>query len=356
MPRIGSPSSWTADVYLATSLLTDAERAEAFETVSARESLLRGSGFIGSLIKNGGAELAELATGPGYVRFGLVALFDGLRLANRACAQTMESKSADLLLARTTPRTYLDEPQPTEAEAVSLLRRALIEMPLQEAAMLIDAALGHLGNAVVRLAVEANCASSAEMQSFELSGDPAKDKDWMPPVGVIFSRIQTASKAGMAAQLPFFRLVRRWQICMENADVQWVLKYRHGIVHRDVPVTGWPGGPTRAGAGGVRRLKFPMAVVADPRALDEVRDHIAAALTPIGDLATESEKFVTLWLRTLGFTVVDDVTTVSLGATFPRGMQNVEIEEGYVVVDIDPAAPPAAAPREKRDPSPFIEA
>ncbi len=36
-------------------------------------------------------------------------------------------------------------------------------------------------------------------------------------------------------------------------------------------------------------------------------------------------------------------------------MQNMKIEDGYVAVDIDPAAPPAAPPREKRDASPFIE-
>ena len=339
-------------MFLSTKLLTDAERVEAFSTVPARDRLRQAGTTVGSILKNGGAELIGLGAGPGYVRYGLVAMLDGLRLANRACAQTMESKAAELFIARNEPRTYLDEPEPTDDEAKALLKRALIEMPLQEAATYVDAAMGHLGNAAVRLAVEANCASQAEMTSLGLSGDPAKDKDWLPSPTDIADKLQRAEGMGMAAQLPHFRLVRRWQACFADPDVMWVMKYRQGITHREIPPIGWPSGPARKGSG-VRRLRVPLALV-DPTALQEVREHLAKALDAIGDLAEVCETFTRTFVPSLRFGLVDHGATVELSSNLPM-FRSISVENGTVVVDFNENVNPSAPPGEDRDPGPFIE-
>ncbi len=338
-------------MFLSTELLTDAERQEAFNTVPTRDRLRQAGALVGSILKNGGAELIGLGAGPGYVRYGLVAMFDGLRLANRACAQTMESKAAELYVARNTPRTFLDEPEPKDDEARAMLRRALAEMPLHEAAMLVDAAMGHLGNAAVRLAVEANCATHAEMRLFGLSGDPDTDKDWLPSSTDIADKIQRAQAKGMSAQLPDFRLIRRWLTCFVDPEVTWVMKYRQGLTHRDIPPIGWPSGPTRKGSD-VLRLKVPMALV-DPAALQDVRDHLAKALEAIGALATACEEFARAFIPSLRFGLVDRGDAVELSQNFPM-FRSIRVEDGTVIVEFVGEAKPSAPPRANRDPGPFI--
>jgi hypothetical protein len=296
--------------------------------------------------------LIGLGAGPGYVRYGLVAMFDGLRLANRACAQAMESKAAELFLKRNEPRTFLDEPQPNEDEAKALLTRSLIEMPLQESAVYVDAAIGHLGNAAVRLAVEANCASNAEMSLLGLSGNPGTDKDWLPSPNDIAEKLRRARGLGMVAQLPHFRLVRRWQACFDDADVAWVLKYRQGITHREVPPIGWQSGPVRQGSGS-RTLRVPMALV-DPTALNEVRERVAKALDAIGTLAQECEMFTRAFIPSLRFGLIDRVTAVELSNNMPM-FKSISVENGVVVVEFMGDVKPSAPPREKRDPGPFID-
>ena len=352
-------------MFLATDLLTDDERVEAFAFTPEATALSVNWNIALNVIRDGALEFIDTLMGPNYAVEALGALADGCAVMVRAAGLVSESRAAELYSSRARLRNWLAraEDLPADSETAARLHLSLVEMPLHQAAVYVDAALNHFANAIVRLA-------------YELNFPP----DELSKVGL--GRVLTATAANEwlawpkvhrqlrqvppSALLPQFVVAAEFLNCTENKDVAAVVQYRHGLVHRELPA-GLDGPYVNrasrniSGRAGVDLIRRKTALTVP--SMDSLRASLNASFTSIRAFEDTILNLLPRFARAVGgFAIQIDGVSVAITASVIAG-RIVTVPRVVLAPSGQPLSIEATGtlrtdliPRERRDPGPFLSA
>ena len=258
----------------------------------------------------------------GFVREAIAAYIDGSFLLLRVAGELAESRAAELFCQRADPTPWLMVPEDLadEASQAAKLRQSLAQLPLEAAALYLDAALHHLANAVVRMAWEAGFpAADFKRLKFDASHRVTDETKWTQ-WSLIANELQVLTDANNP--LARFSPARALLECARNTDLRETIQYRHRLVHRGVPVDLWTVAVDRGTghAKGSITIKLPIAGTPDAPQIAETRDAIARALVPVRQIQDAVQEFLPKWAAHVGFLLEFEGTGVHFKAD-PKASQ-----------------------------------
>jgi hypothetical protein len=298
-------------MFLSTPLLTTAERDAAFGAVPELDQLRLNRNVAMNLVDKLHIGLIDAMVG-GFAREALAAFLDGSHLLLRAAGQVAESMAAELYCARADPRGWLPVPDPIDDQEKQALKKSLAQIPLETAAMLLDASLNHFSNAVIRFAWEAGFPESQVATLGLNAREPAtKTTDWTT-WGRVASRLDEL-EANQAATARFV-LARALVDCYRDPDVGAVSQFRHQLVHRGFPrdLSGPALSRSTGYAEGQIRLTWPVPDEPAPARVAETRNALVRALAPARKLQDTVIGFLPTWAEHVGFGIKIDGKDVTL--------------------------------------------
>jgi len=345
-------------MFLSSGVLTATEREAAFASVAEFQRFSRNWNRARNLVAGAMLETIDMFAA-GYSREALAAHVDGSLLLLRAAGQIAESKAAAIYCERRKPESWLPVPDGliNEREQDELLRTSLGQVPLESAAMFLDAALNHLANAVVRFAWEAGFAES-ELEEVNFRPAQPVTSRWTS-----WSRIVNGLEAlqTKGALLGRFTPAVALMSSAQDPDVRAVIEYRHNLVHRGVPAdlrTVAVERPTAHTGGPFAITTMLIGPPQEPR-IDETRQTISRALIPCAAVQDAICAFLPRWADHVGMTL----TMVGKDVTFnPRAKPTRIALPNYAIITgpnrmrvvEQQAGHTERLTREQRDPTLFV--
>lgn len=282
-------------MFLSSGLLTADERRLAFAAVPEFPALLRNRAIAATFVSPTALEQLDAYVG-GFAREAFAAHSDGMYLLIRAAGQIAESRAAELFCARHSPDGWVGTaPARDDPEAEVRLRRSLSTIPLEAAAMYLDAALNHSANAVARFAYEAGF---GDVKALGLDvNQPVTDRwrSWRE----VAKGLKELDQGG--SDLPKFTLARAFLACCKDSDFQKAIEFRDNLVHRGVPVdlaTQAVKRPT-GHVSGLMSISYPLDEPPQPQ-IDATRETMARALRGCRELGDAFHRFLPRWAGHLG--------------------------------------------------------
>jgi hypothetical protein len=324
-------------MFLSAGVLTEEERQAAFAAVPEMEPLRFNRNISLNLIDGEALKTIDGIAGP-YAREACAAYADGAFLLLRVAGLVAESKAAVLFCKRLDPAGWIRFPGDVTltGDQPARLRLSLEQLPLEAAAMYLEAGLNHIANAVLRFAFEAGF-DSAELKKLGLDvKKPATPEgswtSWEP-----MARQLEKLEIGGAAVARFV-LAQALMGCHRDPDVQAVSAYRDLLVHRGVP--GELSKPvidrTSEWASGSLALHFPPKLApAELPDLEDTRGAISRALTKCRELEDRTNDFLPRWSEHVGFEIRIEGVTVAIAQ---------KIKPSFVI----PGAPSIIVPSKPR--------
>ena len=289
-------------MFLSAGVLTATERETAFSVVPELQRIQANWSRAWNLGRNGLLDHLD-ALVAGFVREALAAYIDGSFLLLRVAGELAESRAAELFCERTDPTPWLTVPEDLsdEASQAGKLKLSLAQLPLEAAALYLDAAFHHLANAVVRLAWESGfAASDFKRLKFDASHRVTDEKKWTQ-----WSLIANELQALGGESNPLARFVPALALldCARDPDVRATIEYRHRLVHRGVPVDLWTLAIDRATgySKGSITISLPIVGTPDSPQIAQTRDAIARALAPARSIQDAVQEFLPKWAKHVGF-------------------------------------------------------
>lgn len=301
-------------MFLSSGLLTVEERRLAFAAVPEFPALLRNRAIAATFVSPTALDQLDAYVG-GFAREAFAAHSDGMYLLIRAAGQIAESRAAELFCTRHKPDGWVGTAEARDdPEAEVRLRRSLSTIPLEVAAMYLDAALNHSANAVVRFAHEAGF---ADLKMLGLDVDQPVTERWTSWRQVA-QGLTDLSQRG--SDLPRFTPARAFSACSQDPDLRQAIEYRDNLVHRGVPVdlaTLAVKRPT-AHVGGQITISYPLEEPPQPQ-VEATRETMARALRVCRELGDAVNRFLPVWANHLGFKVQIGRAGVGFEWTFKAG-------------------------------------
>ena len=301
-------------MFLATDLLSDQERQEAFDEAPEATALSLNWNVGLNAVRDGAIDLVDTLLGQNYTKEALGALVDGSSLLVRAAGQISESKAAELYLTTHQPRGWLQRAGQPEAGSENdvKLRLSLIEMPLHLASTYIDAALNHFANAILRFAFEVNLPAA---ECGKLGLDPTV-RVTAPRAWIDWGQLKRRVKAmGPDCLSPRFQLIDGLVRCVEHPDFSTASEFRHSLIHREIPA-GLQGPYLKratANSGGRASINFAKRIVPiELPDLTATRAVMAAALTPCRVLQDAILNFLPAFAEAVGFRISIEGVAVTM--------------------------------------------
>ncbi len=345
-------------MFLSSGVLSEAERSAAFASVAELPRLSRNWNRARNLVSGAMLETIDMFAA-GFSREGLAAHADGSLLLLRAAGQLADSKAAAIYCERGEPESWLPLPDGHihEREQDQLLRTSLAQVPLESAAMFLDAALNHLANAVVRFAWEAGFAES-ELAEVDFRPSQPVTSKWTSWSRIVKGLEKLHTRSALLARFtPALALLS----CSQDADLRGAIEYRHNLVHRGVPADLWTVAvqrPTAHVAGPFAITTMPIAPAEEPR-IDDTRDTIGRALAPCAALQDAICEFLPRWADYVGMSLTIDGKDVTFN---PRAKPSQIALPSYAIITgpnrmrvvEQRAGQTERLAREQRDPTLFV--
>jgi hypothetical protein len=187
-------------------------------------------------------------------------------------------------------------------------------MPLEAAALYLDAAMHHLANAVVRMAWEAGFpVAEFKRLNFDATARFTDDRKWTQ-WSLITKELHALENDGKI--LGSFSAAKALVGCARDPDFRAAIEYRHRLVHRGVPVDLWTVAIERVTgyAKGPISITLPITGAADEPQIAASRDTIARALGPARRIQDAVQEFLPKWAAHVGFLLEFEETGVHLKA------------------------------------------
>jgi hypothetical protein len=347
---------------LSAGVLTAAEREEALSAVPELMTLQLNWSRAWNLGRDG--MLAQLdAMVAGYVREAIGAYIDGSFLLVRVAGHLAESRAAELFCDRVEPTPWLTVPEglADEKGQSAKLRVSLAQMPLEAAALYLDAAMHHLTNAVVRMSWEAGFpAADFKRLRFNASARFTDDRGWTQ-WSLITREFHALESEGNI--LGRFSLAKALVGCSGDPDFRAAIEYRHRLVHRGVPVDLWTVAIERATGytKGPISITLPITAGPDEPQIAASRDAIARALGPARRIQDAVQEFLPKWAAHVGFLLEFEDTGVHFKADANPSRIHLPARHvflptrGTVRIIEQRAGHVEFLSREQRDPSLFLD-
>jgi hypothetical protein len=347
-------------VILSAGVLTQEERTLAFAAVPEFDALRLNRNIALNLIDNEALVTIDALVG-GFAREAFAAHLDAAHLLVRCAGQVAESKAGELYCRRAQPDGWIPIPADfsMDADQSERLRQSLQQIPLESAAMFLDASLNHAANAITRFALESGFAPG-EIKELGLEVDQpvTPDNKWTSwgRVARALGRMETDGK--LTAR---FELAQALLTCHRDPDLVAAVEYRHELVHRGVPIdlrttavtrpTGYATGPIT--------IKLPIAKAPTTPDLEETRSTIARALIVCRQLQDAIHWFIPRWAAHAGFEIEIDGKDVAIRfkaepshiVTPPR---LIHLPNDFVRISTTGNARVSIRERSQRDPNLFI--
>src|SRR5215211_6459943 len=219
---------------ISTDLPNDDERSAALAAVPWRESVRRLSTEMQAAYDNGALDLIDLYIGPdNHCRAVLVALCDAAYTLLQATTDLAESVVRQKFFSRTPPLhpyTFGDDLEP-DVQARLTLRYAAYS--IEDAAVRVASAGDHLANAHIRLAWEANAATSTEVDDCEFDPTLAEPKRWIT-VDKLRRGLEKAERNPLGV-LAGFAPNEAFLAYAGSEAVDSTRRFRDHVVHRERP-------------------------------------------------------------------------------------------------------------------------
>lgn len=324
-------------MFLSAGVLTEEEREEAFAAVPEMEALRLNRNISLNLIDGEALKTIDGLAGP-YAREACAAYADGAFLLLRVAGLVAESKAAALFCKRLDPEGWIRIPGDVTltGDQPARLRLSLEQLPLEAAAMYLEAGLNHIANAVLRFAFEAGF-DSRELKKLGLDvRKPATPEGGWTSWEPMARQLEKLEKDG--ATVARFVLAQALVACHRDPDVQAVSAYRDLLVHRGVP--GELSKPvidrTSEWVSGSVTLRFPPDLApAEMPDLEDTRGAISRALTKCRELEDGTNDFLPRWAEHVGFEIRIEGVAVAIAQ---------EIKPSFVI----PGAPGIIVPGKPR--------
>lgn len=289
-------------MFLSAGVLSDVEREAALDSVPEMRALQLNWSIARNLARDGLLETLD-AVAAGYTREAIAAHLDGAFLLLRVAGQLAESKAAELFAGRQQPTPWLTVPEGLSDESAqgTGLRLSLLQMPLEAAAMFLDAALHHLANAVVRMAWEAGFpAPDFKRLRFDAAARVTAETKWTQWRLITNELAKLETEANPLAR---FTPAQALLACARDPDVEATIEYRHRLVHRGVPTDLWTVAVERAtgyATGGPISIALPITGATDPPQIEASRQAIGRALAPVRAIQDAIHAFLPKWAAHVG--------------------------------------------------------
>lgn len=315
------------------------ERAAALEQVpwqaKAREIL----GVLNGVLRNQGVELIDIAVGTVHARAAIVALQEAADALLQSAITLVESFLAEVRYAEGEIMDPLGMGNPlTEADGRERMRKRLVRIPVEDAALQTAAAGNHLVNAHLRLAWEANAATEADVLRCGFSPRFDQRLEWASME--TFRRGLEACHRDPLSILPAFGLSEPFQTYASDAAVLGARDLRDQIVHRGRPSYRESPSFKRRSVwrGGRFKVEIPTDAELDPDApaIAERRQVVIDAGGPTLRYIDASWTLMQRWLQTVDVFVKHTPGQVAVTTHLQPGQTGPRI------------------PRERRDPGPFL--
>lgn len=202
----------------ATELLERAERERALAVVPWQSEARALNGKAFGAWRDATADLIDIAVGTVHARAAMVSLHEGADALLQTAMDLVESKAAELYFARVEPvdPLGLGEPLPPK-EDQGRVRRRLVRVRIEDAAVRLSAAGNHLVNAYLRIAWEANAAGMEEVRSCGFDPESNRFDNWADVDSVARGLKKVA--AHPLAVLSAFQLTRAVEDYLEDQSV-----------------------------------------------------------------------------------------------------------------------------------------
>lgn len=315
------------------------ERAAALQQIPWQREARELVGILNGVLRNQAVELIDIAVGTVHARAAIVALQEAADALLQSAINLAESFLAEAHYAEgelTDPLGFGD--RLTEAEGLERMRKRLVRIPVEDAALQMAAAGNHLVNAHVRFAWEANAASETEVRRCGFSPQFDHRLEWASLEA--FRRGLRACQRDPLSILSSFVLTEPFENYASHAAVKDARDLRDQIVHKGRPSYRESPSFRRRSLwrGGKFKIDFPADAEVDPDApsIGERRIVVINAGRPTVDYIRSSWMLMQSWLRSV------DVF--------------VEHRPGQVAVttSLQPGQTGPRIPREQRDPGPFL--
>jgi hypothetical protein len=317
---------------LATDIPTEDERKAAHAVVPWSDRAFWLAGTLRGALDHGAVEFIDAALGPPHARAVIVALYEGADVLLQAAIDLADAITARSVLSR------IDPHDPLGADDSRLNGPGKQRLPLrtsrfrvEDAAVKVASAGDHLANVHLRIAWETNAASADELIMCGFDPSEETPRYWASCEGM-----RLGLRRARKSQLGIFRsfvLNGDFRSFYANQAVRSARRYRDEIVHRERPsyaeVPSF-GRATRWSAGSFK-LTFPAPPSSAAPSIEDRTETVSAAGEATLLYANAIWDVVLRWLRTANVWITRDSDDVKVQAMLP-----------------------SAAPRELRDPGPFL--